>query len=740
MSETQVRLDTQALDGTLINSKIAVNTITLDKLASIGDGKIIVGAVATGYPSAVTTVGDVTISDTGATLIGSGAVTGAKIASSTITNTNISSGDFSAITGIGVQDQALNMNSHKINSVTDPGSAQDAATKNYVDTSSISSTLSTGNILVGNLSNVAASVAMSSDVNIDHTGATTIQANAIVDSKVSATAAINITKLNHGTDAQIIISDGSTNNWKSVSGDIHITDLGATSIQSGVIVDSQVSATAAIALSKLADGTNILLADANKSIADTIRYTYGTTQTFVNAGDLVDKQYVDGVASGLVIKNSCRLGTIGSHLTSMVTEGPSYPTNGVGTTLTSTTNGAFVLDGFTGMLNDRILVKDQGELDLTITGFVSTNEIDVVDNTGVLAGDQIAQALQIDITNVNSGTQFAVSSIVGVNSGDSINQGSFYATVQSTGAGVINVNSTTGFTTGFAYDTTQRHYHLTKVTGTGGSTQIFVASNVGFYNTGGTGGDPHDAYHIYNGIYTLTQTGDGSHPWILTRAIDFDGSLPGGLVEPGDLSFITQGSMNATTSWVVTNTGFNPITVDTNDITWSQFGGGATYSAGNGLTLTGNQFSIVSDNGGIVSNAHSIALTLDGSTLSVGASGLKLSSLTSAYILVGNGSNIATGVAMSGDVAIDNTGLTAVTSSIPRYSSFVTREVPTGFINSSNRVYTLANTPTLGTECVYLNGLLQTAGVDYTISTNTITFSVGDAPETGSILVVNYMK
>ena len=75
------------------------------------------------------------------------------------------------------------------------------------------------------------------------------------------------------------------------------------------------------------------------------------------------------------------------------------------------------------MLNDRILVKDQGELDLTITGFVGSTEIDVVDNIGVLAGDPIAQALQINITNVNSGTQFAVSSIVGVNSGDSINQG-----------------------------------------------------------------------------------------------------------------------------------------------------------------------------------------------------------------------------------------------------------------------------------------------------------------------------
>ncbi len=52
-----------------------------------------------------------------------------------ITNTNLSSGVFSNITGIGTQSQNLNMNtSNRIVNLADPTSAQDGATKNYVDT------------------------------------------------------------------------------------------------------------------------------------------------------------------------------------------------------------------------------------------------------------------------------------------------------------------------------------------------------------------------------------------------------------------------------------------------------------------------------------------------------------------------------------------------------------------------------------------------------------------------------
>lgn len=73
-------------------------------------------------------------------------------------------------------------------------------------------------------------------------------------------------------------------------------------------------------------------------------------------------------------------------------------------------------------------------------------------------------------------------------------------------------------------------------------------------------------------------------------------------------------------------------------------------------------------------------------------------------------------------------------------SNFVDKEVPSGSINGSNTTFTIANTPTSGTEKVFLNGIHQQSGGsnDYTISGTTITYVV--APETGDVLWVNYKK
>jgi hypothetical protein len=82
-----------------------------------------------------------------------------------------------------------------------------------------------------------------------------------------------------------------------------------------------------------------------------------------------------------------------------------------------------------------------------------------------------------------------------------------------------------------------------------------------------------------NGIW-LAQSG----AW--TRALDAEdeGELLNAAV------FVSEGTTNADTAWVMTTNA--PITIGTTPLTWVQFGAGAVYTAGAGLTLTGNVFDV----------------------------------------------------------------------------------------------------------------------------------------------------
>lgn len=64
------------------------------------------------------------------------------------------------------------------------------------------------------------------------------------------------------------------------------------------------------------------------------------------------------------------------------------------------------------------------------------------------------------------------------------------------------------------------------------------------------------------------------------------------------------------------------------------------------------------------------------------------------------------------------------------------KEVPTGSINGVNTTFTLAHTPTAGSEHVYRNGVLQEWGDDYTIIGAVLTFAT--APDSGDKLSVTY--
>jgi hypothetical protein len=87
-----------------------------------------------------------------------------------------------------------------------------------------------------------------------------------------------------------------------------------------------------------------------------------------------------------------------------------------------------------------------------------------------------------------------------------------------------------------------------------------------------------------NGIYVVAASGAP------TRATDADS-------EADLLSaavFVQSGTANADTAWTMNTDA--PITVDATGLVWAQFGAGATYTAGDGLTLTGNDFDVNVDN------------------------------------------------------------------------------------------------------------------------------------------------
>lgn len=96
-----------------------------------------------------------------------------------------------------------------------------------------------------------------------------------------------------------------------------------------------------------------------------------------------------------------------------------------------------------------------------------------------------------------------------------------------------------------------------------------------------------------NGVYVVTTVGDGSTPWVLTRSTDTNtyGGGPTGLGE-GSAFFITSGNTGAGETYVCNTVG--AITFGTTAITFTQVTSAQVYSAGNGLQLSGTQFSLIS--------------------------------------------------------------------------------------------------------------------------------------------------
>ncbi len=71
--------------------------------------------------------------------------------------------------------------------------------------------------------------------------------------------------------------------------------------------------------------------------------------------------------------------------------------------------------------------------------------------------------------------------------------------------------------------------------------------------------------------------------------------------------------------------------------------------------------------------------------------------------------------------------------------TFVDGETPQGTVNGANASFTLANVPNPPSSlALFRNGLLESQGVDYTLSANSITFLTASIPQVNDILLASY--
>ena len=132
-----------------------------------------------------------------------------------------------------------------------------------------------------------------------------------------------------------------------------------------------------------------------------------------------------------------------------------------------------------------------------------------------------------------------------------------------------------------------------------------------------------------NGIYKLTTLGDGSNPWVLTRATPED--QPAELTG-GSFVFVEEGTLNANNGYTFTHTGAP--TFGTTNLDVSQFSGAGQITAGAALSKDGNQLDVEVDNSSIEVNTDALRVKGLGITNAMLAGTIQTTKLANPFIRI----------------------------------------------------------------------------------------------------------
>lgn len=163
-----------------------------------------------------------------------------------------------------------------------------------------------------------------------------------------------------------------------------------------------------------------------------------------------------------------------------------------------------------------------------------------------------------------------------------------------------------------------------------------------------------------NGIYTVTNVGSGATNWVLTRATDYDEPSE---INPGDLVPVTDGTLNAGTSWLQTAT---VTTIGTDPIIFIPF----TLNASAFLLKVNNLSDVDS-----VSDARS----------NLGLTNVAIQTVTDHSVLVGGTSDSITSIAVgsTGQVLVGSTAADPAFAALGTNSGLTQHGVLLGQNNSA---------------------------------------------------------
>ena len=499
------------------------------------------------------------------------------------------------------------------------------------------------------------------------------------------------------------------------------------------------SAVDALSTSDIEEGTNQYFTDeraqdaVGNNVGTGLSYNDTTGSVGVNSGEMINRvmDAVSGNSYGL-IGNSVYLDVINTNgyhkeieldITAVKTQlnSDGYITDSSTSTLTNKTLTSPTVSGLN--LSDSSIVfegatADSHETTLTVTDPTADRTITLPDATGTVQL-RVADVSDTEIgylNGVTSGIQTQLNDKLAL-AGGTMTGAIAMGTNKVTGLGTPT-DSTDAATKAYVDSVTEGlHIHEAAVAATTVNVNLANALENGDVLDGitlATGNRilvKNQTTQSENGIYVVQASGQP------TRATDFDTAAE---VDSGDFVFVYSGTVNASTGWVQTN---RPATIGTDAINFTQFSGAGTYLAGNGLTLTGNSFSI---NTAVTVDLNTTQTltnkTLTSPTLTTPALGTP----TSATLTNATGLPVSTGIDGLG------TGVATflATPSSANLISAVTDETGTGAL-------VFANTPTLVTPNIGAATATSITLTDALLGTATATAGTS-ATTIDQWLVANY--